>query len=221
MPRPERGQGPAPRRGRASASAPGSRRRPRSLHAFRLARDCTGFPRCSICSRRCASRAGPAFRSGSGSPLSTVAGFLLLRNERLAFRGEHARPRCTASNRCCAASSTADARCSRASCSLLPGVVSDVMALVLLALPLNVGRESRAAGGASGPPHRADASTANTGASTRRRAGLEPGPSTSARRSDHLHLSRSVGSALPARRYAQIIMTRRRRSSAATATGPS
>ncbi len=71
--------------------------------------------------------------------MSTVAGFILLRNERLAFRARTA------------AAMHGDQSLLRGLVDsgrkvlagflfLLPGVVSDVIALVLLALPLNVGR---------------------------------------------------------------------------------
>jgi UPF0716 protein FxsA len=72
-----------------------------------------------------------------GLPL--VAGFLLLRNERLAFRartiaalhGEHSALRELFDS---------GRKVLAGLLLLLPGVVSDVLALALLALPLNVGR---------------------------------------------------------------------------------
>ena len=69
---------------------------------FVAARDCTGIPARRPLRRRRASRAGPACRCGSGSPARLVGGSWLLRNERVAFRAQHAWPRCTASSRCCA-----------------------------------------------------------------------------------------------------------------------
>ncbi len=71
--------------------------------------------------------------------LSTVAGFLLLHNERLAFRtrtlatmhGEHSLLRGLLDS---------GRKVLAGLLFLLPGVVSDLFALVLLALPLNIGR---------------------------------------------------------------------------------
>ncbi len=71
--------------------------------------------------------------------LSTVAGFLLLRNERLAFRaktlaamhGEQSLLRGLLDS---------GRKVLAGFLFLLPGVVSDLIALLLLALPLNVGR---------------------------------------------------------------------------------
>lgn len=76
-----------------------------------------------------------------GLPL--VAGFLLLRNERLAFRertiaalhGEHAALRELFDS---------GRKVLAGFLLLLPGVISDVLALALLALPLNVGRSGYA-----------------------------------------------------------------------------
>ena len=72
--------------------------------------------------------------------LSTIAGFLLLRNERVAFRantaaamhGQHLMLRELFDS---------GRKVLAGILFLLPGVLSDLMALVLLALPLNVGRE--------------------------------------------------------------------------------
>jgi len=71
--------------------------------------------------------------------LSMVAGFLLLRNERLAFRtrtiaimhGEQSLLRGLVDS---------GRKVLAGLLLLLPGVVSDLLALVLLALPLNIGR---------------------------------------------------------------------------------
>ncbi len=71
--------------------------------------------------------------------LATVAGFLLLRNERLAFRaktlaamhGEQSLLRGLLDS---------GRKVLAGFLFLLPGVVSDLIALLLLALPLNVGR---------------------------------------------------------------------------------
>ena len=73
--------------------------------------------------------------------LSVVAGFLLLRNERLAFRhrtiaamhGEQSLLRGLFDS---------GRKVLAGLLLLLPGVVSDLLALVLLALPLNIGRSS-------------------------------------------------------------------------------
>jgi UPF0716 protein FxsA len=72
--------------------------------------------------------------------LSTIAGFVLLRNERGAFRantaaalhGQHLMLRELFDS---------GRKVLAGILFLLPGVLSDLMALVLLALPLNVGRE--------------------------------------------------------------------------------
>ncbi len=60
-----------------------------------------------------------------------------------------------ANSPCCAACSTADARVLAGLLLMLPGIASDVVALVLLALPLNVGRshEPLAAGAARWARH--------------------------------------------------------------------
>jgi UPF0716 protein FxsA len=72
--------------------------------------------------------------------LSTIAGFVLLRNERVAFRastaaamhGQHLMLRELFDS---------GRKVLAGFLFLLPGVLSDLIALVLLALPLNVGRE--------------------------------------------------------------------------------
>jgi UPF0716 protein FxsA len=82
-----------------------------------------------------------------GLPL--VAGFLLLRNERLAFRertiaalhGEHAALRELFDS---------GRKVLAGLLLLLPGVISDVLALALLALPLNVGRSGYVHSAAAG-----------------------------------------------------------------------
>jgi UPF0716 protein FxsA len=76
--------------------------------------------------------------------LPVVAGFLLLRNERIAFRerttaalhGEHAALRELFDS---------GRKVLAGFLLLLPGVISDILALALLALPLNVGRGGYAA----------------------------------------------------------------------------
>jgi UPF0716 protein FxsA len=81
--------------------------------------------------------------------LPLVAGFLLLRNERLAFRartiaamhGEHSALRELFDS---------GRKVLAGLLLLLPGVVSDVLALALLALPLNVGRSGYAQRAAAG-----------------------------------------------------------------------
>ena len=85
--------------------------------------------------------------------LPVIAGFLLLRNERLAFRvrtiaalhGEHSALRELFDS---------GRKVLAGLLLLLPGVISDVLALALLALPLNVGRRGyapRAAAAGSSP----------------------------------------------------------------------
>jgi UPF0716 protein FxsA len=71
--------------------------------------------------------------------LSTVAGFCLLRNERVAFRANTA---AALHGQQLALRDLFDSgrKVLAGVLFLLPGVVSDLMALVLLALPLNVGR---------------------------------------------------------------------------------
>ena len=115
---------------------------------FRRPRDCTGFP-------------GPRpLRDGALRALDRragvgvarrrrwSAGFLLLRNERTAFRartvaalhGEQSLLRGLVDS---------GRKVLAAMLLILPGVVSDLVALLLLALPINVGRRIEAA--ASGP----------------------------------------------------------------------
>lgn len=71
--------------------------------------------------------------------MSTVAGFLLLRNERLAFRD---RTFATMHGEQSLLRGLLDSgrKVLAGVLFLLPGVVSDLLALLLLALPLNVGR---------------------------------------------------------------------------------
>jgi UPF0716 protein FxsA len=90
--------------------------------------------------------------------IATVAGFFLLRNERLAFRantaaamhGEQSLLRGLVDS---------GRKVLAGFLFLLPGVISDVIALVLLALPLNVGRGFGPQPAAAGQPRgsRADA----------------------------------------------------------------
>jgi UPF0716 protein FxsA len=72
--------------------------------------------------------------------LSTTAGFLLLRNERVAFRANTA---AAMHGEQFALRGLFDSgrKVLAGVLFLLPGVISDLMALVLLALPLNVGRD--------------------------------------------------------------------------------
>jgi len=81
--------------------------------------------------------------------LSTVAGFLLLRNERLAFR---ARTAATMHGEQSLLRGLLDSgrKVLAGFLLLLPGVVSDLFALVLLALPLNVGQRIEAHSASSG-----------------------------------------------------------------------
>jgi UPF0716 protein FxsA len=80
-----------------------------------------------------------------GLPL--IAGWLLLRNERLAFRartiaamhGEHSLLRGLLDS---------GRKVLAGFLLLLPGLISDLMALMLLALPLNIGRQGLASHGA-------------------------------------------------------------------------
>jgi UPF0716 protein FxsA len=71
--------------------------------------------------------------------MSTTAGFVLLRNERVAFRANTA---AALHGQQLALRDLFDSgrKVLAGVLFLLPGVVSDLMALVLLALPLNVGR---------------------------------------------------------------------------------
>ena len=72
--------------------------------------------------------------------LSTTAGFVLLRNERVAFRANTA---AAMHGQQLALRGLFDSgrKVLAGVMFILPGLVSDVMALLLLALPLNVGRE--------------------------------------------------------------------------------
>jgi UPF0716 protein FxsA len=73
--------------------------------------------------------------------VSTCAGFLLLRNERVAFRANTA---AAMHGQQLALRGLFDSgrKVLAGFLFLLPGVISDLMALVLLALPLNVGLEA-------------------------------------------------------------------------------
>ena len=162
--------------------------------------------------------------------LSVVAGFLLLRNERIAFRartiaamhGEHAALRELFDS---------GRKVLAGFLLLLPGVISDVLALVLLALPLNVGRSGyapsspprpRARPRATHPERRIPpARLANPGRHsptrlTRRMSRARRGPRASPSVARRLRAS-----ARGARDTPTPSSRRRRRSSAATATGPS
>ena len=102
-----------------------------------------------------ASRAGAAFRCGSGWAARFVAGALLLNNERNEFRmktvaalhGEQPVLRGLLDS---------GRRVLAGLLLMLPGIASDVVALVLLALPFNVGRshEPLAAGDGRWPRRR-------------------------------------------------------------------
>ena len=72
--------------------------------------------------------------------LSTIAGFVLLRNERVAFR---ANTSAVMHGQQLALRGLFDSgrKVLAGVLFILPGLVSDLMALLLLALPLNVGRE--------------------------------------------------------------------------------
>ena len=103
-----------------------------------------------------ASRAGAASRCGSGLAGSFVAGALLLNNERTEFRmktvaalhGEQPVLRGLLDS---------GRRVLAGLLLMLPGIASDVVALVLLALPLNVGRAYEPlAAGAGRWPRRGD-----------------------------------------------------------------
>ena len=96
---------------------------------FVVLADCTGFPGRSTCTRPCASRAGPASRRGPGSGVPMVAGFLLLRNERLAFRARTIAALHGEQSAAARALRQRPQGAGRRSCFLLPGVISDVLAL--------------------------------------------------------------------------------------------
>ena len=84
--------------------------------------------------------------------LAMIAGFLLLRNERIEFRsrtiaamhGEQSLLRGLFDS---------GRKILAAFLLLLPGVMSDLIALVLLALPLNIGREAYEPSAAADAPH--------------------------------------------------------------------
>ncbi len=89
--------------------------------------------------------------------VSTCAGFLLLRNERVAFRANTA---AAMHGQQLALRGLFDSgrKVLAGFLFLLPGVISDLMALVLLALPLNVGLEAQGV-----PPRRRSRSDALDG----------------------------------------------------------
>lgn len=74
--------------------------------------------------------------------VSTCAGFLLLRNERVAFRANTAAAM-HGQQLTLRALFDSGRKVLAGFLFLLPGVISDLMALVLLALPLNVGLETQ------------------------------------------------------------------------------
>ncbi len=76
--------------------------------------------------------------------LSTCAGFLLLRNERVAFRANIAAAM-HGQQLTMRGLFDSGRKVLAGFLFILPGVISDLMALVLLALPLNVGLEARPA----------------------------------------------------------------------------
>ena len=103
-----------------------------------------GFPLLDLyATARIAHWTGVPMWAWLGLPL--IAGFLLLRNERMAFRaktiaamhGEYPLLRGLLDS---------GRKVLAGLLLLLPGVISDVIALVLLALPLNVGQGERVAG---------------------------------------------------------------------------
>jgi UPF0716 protein FxsA len=90
--------------------------------------------------------------------IATVAGFFLLRNERLNFRAKTAAAM-HGEQSLLRGLVDSGRKVLAGVLFLLPGVISDVIALVLLALPLNVGRGMGPQPAAAGPPRgsRADA----------------------------------------------------------------
>jgi UPF0716 protein FxsA len=90
--------------------------------------------------------------------IATVAGFFLLRNERLAFRAKTAAAM-HGEQSLLRGLVDSGRKVLAGFLFLLPGVISDVIALVLLALPLNVGRGFGPQPAAAGQPlgSRADA----------------------------------------------------------------
>jgi UPF0716 protein FxsA len=90
--------------------------------------------------------------------IATAAGFFLLRNERLAFRAKTAAAM-HGEQSLLRGLVDSGRKVLAGVLFLLPGVISDVIALVLLALPLNVGRSFGPQPAAAGQPHgaRADA----------------------------------------------------------------
>ena len=178
------------------------------------------FPVADVCADPRASRAGPASRCGCWLVGSFLVGLLLLRNERIAFRSRTA---AALARRAALMRGLLDSgrKVLAGFLLMLPGVVSDLMALAAAAAAANVGRGSSPSPRTAYAAQRVDGDVTGSRRSASRaptRRGLpdarapavyhqfgrcverdsrRPGPRPQRR---YFIRSMTVGSALPARR---------------------